>query len=312
MRTVVIAMGGNALIRPGESGTAAEQAANATELAIALGEVAAEGHRIIVTHGNGPQVGNLAVQQHAARLSVPVMPLDLVGAMTQGYMGSLIVRALWEHLPAHRDQLVAIVTHAFVDPTDEAFLLPTKPIGPFLDDEAIEQAQSRGWTVREDSGRGHRRLVPSPKPCGVLEAAAIKSLVDSGYLVVAGGGGGIPVNLTSNELLGVEAVVDKDRLAVLIAKEVKADVLALVTGVDHVFLGYGTDDERPIHEMTTDDATRYLENEEFPVGSMGPKVESAVEFINDGGEFAVITSSGQLGAALDGNAGTRVVGPSTS
>ncbi len=307
MSTIVVALGGNALIQPGESGTAEEQAANAIGMAAAVGEVATKGHRIVVTHGNGPQVGNLALQQQAARHIVPIMPLDLVGAMTQGYMGSLIVRALWEQLPCHRDRLAAIVTHTLVDLDDEAFSNPTKPIGPFLDDDAENRARSLGWTVAKDSGRGNRRLVPSPRPQGVLEAAAIKSLVDSGYLVVAGGGGGIPIAVASGELRGVDAVVDKDRVAVLIAGEVKADVLALVTGVDHVYLGYGTRDERPVHEMTTDEAARYLENQEFPVGSMGPKVESAIDFINAGGEFVVITSGGQLGAALDGNSGTRVI-----
>jgi len=307
MSTIVLALGGNALIRPGESGTAAEQAANATRLATALGEVVIDGHRVVVTHGNGPQVGNLAVQQHAGRHSVPVMPLNLVGAMTQGYMGSLIIRALWEQLPGCRDQLVALVTHVFVDLDDEVFSHPTKPIGPFLDDEAINEARARGWTVGEDSGRGHRRLVASPRPSGVLEAAAIKSLVDNGYLVVAGGGGGVPITLDGGGLQGVDAVIDKDRVAVTIAREVKADVLAMVTGVEHVFLGFGTVNERPVHHMTTVEAARYLASGEFADGSMGPKVESAIEFLDDGGDYVIITSSDHLGAALRGDAGTRLV-----
>lgn len=306
MSTVVVALGGNALTKAGESGTEADQAANAAEMAAAIAQLVAAGHRIVVTHGNGPQVGNLAIQQFAASDTVPAMPLHLLGAMTQGYMGSIIVRALWDRLPGHRDQLVAVVTHAIVCP-DEGMSSPTKPIGPFLEHDEVSEARARGWTVAEDSGRGHRRMVPSPRPCEVLEAAAIKSLLDNDFLVVAGGGGGIPTTRTADALRGVEAVIDKDHLARLIAKAVKAEILALVTDVPHVSLGFGTVDERPIRQMTTDDAARHLAAREFPAGSMGPKIESAIEFVDGGGEYALVTSSDQLAAALRGEAGSRVV-----
>ena len=307
MSTVVVALGGNALTKPGESGTEACQAANAAEMAASVAELVTAGHRIVVTHGNGPQVGNLAIQQFAARDKVPAMPLHLIGAMTQGYMGSIIVRALWDELPTHRNHLAATVTHVIVSQDDDAFTDPSKPIGPFLDHDEVRDARARGWTVAQDSGRGYRRMVPSPRPCAVLEAAAIKSLLDSGFVVVAGGGGGIPTTRGVDGLLGVEAVIDKDRVAVQIAKAVKAEILALVTGVAHVFLGFGTADERPIRRMTTDDAARYLAAEEFPAGSMGPKIESAIDFVDGGGEYAVVTSSDQLVAALRGQAGSRVV-----
>ena len=306
MSTVVVALGGNALTKAGESGTEADQAANAAEMAAAIAQLVAAGHRIVVTHGNGPQVGNLAIQQFAARDTVPAMPLHLLGAMTQGYMGSIIVRALWDRLPGHRDQLAAVVTHAIVC-QDEGMSNPTKPIGPFLEHDEVSEARARGWTVAEDSGRGNRRMVPSPRPCEVLEAAAIKTLLDNDFLVVAGGGGGIPTTRTADALQGVEAVIDKDHLAGLIAKAVKAEILVLVTDVPHVSVGFGTADERPIRQMTTDDAARHLAAREFPAGSMGPKIESAIEFVDGGGEYALVTSSDQLAAALRGEAGSRVV-----
>jgi carbamate kinase len=307
MTTVVVALGGNALTKPGEAGTAAEQASNAAGMAVSVGELVTAGHRIVVTHGNGPQVGNLAIQQFAARDLVPALPLHLMGAMTQGYMGSIIIRALWDQLPGHRGRLAAIVTHAIVRKDDAAFSKPTKPIGPFLEDDEVTDARARGWTVAEDSGRGHRRMVPSPRPREVLEAAAIESLLDNDFLVVAGGGGGIPTTRNPDGLQGVEAVIDKDRLAVQIALAVKAEVLALVTGVDHVLLGFGTPHERSIGRMTTSEAAHFMAAGEFPAGSMGPKIESAIEFVDGGGEYAVITSTDQLAAALRGEAGSRVV-----
>ena len=271
MSTVVVALGGNALTKPGESGTEDCQAANVARMAASVAELVAAGHRIVVTHGNGPQVGNLAIQQFAARDRVPAMPLHLIGAMTQGYMGSIIVRALWDQLLRHRDQLAAIVTHGIVSQDDDAFSHPTKPIGPFLNSDEVREARARGWTVAEDSGRGYRRMVPSPRPCEVLEAAAIKSLLDNDFLVVAGGGGGIPTIRNDYGLLGAEAVIDKDRFAVQIAEAVKAKILAFVTDVHHVSLGFGTADERPIRRMTTADAARYMAAGEFPTGSMGSK-----------------------------------------
>lgn len=309
MTTVVVALGGNALTKPGEAGTAAEQASNAARMAVSVGELVTAGHRIVVTHGNGPQVGNVAIQQFAARDVVPALPLHLIGAMTQGYMGSIIIRALWNQLPGHRGRLAAIITHAIVrkDDANAALSEPTKPIGPFLEDDDVTDARARGWTVAEDSGRGHRRIVPSPRPREVLEAAAIESLLDNGFLVVAGGGGGIPIIRNPDGLQGVEAVIDKDRLAVQIALAVKAEVLALVTGVDHVLLGFGTPHERSIGRMTTSEAAHFMAAGEFPAGSMGPKIESAIEFVDGGGEYAVITSTDQLAAALRGEAGSRVV-----
>jgi len=305
--TVVVALGGNALTKPGQDGTSPEQEANATRMAAAVGELVTAGHKIVITHGNGPQVGNLAIQQFAAKETVPELPLHLIGAMTQGYMGSIIIRALWNQLPGHRERLAALVTHAIVNRDDDAFSRPTKPIGPFLQSDEVSDARGRGWTVADDSGRGDRRMVASPRPFEVVEAAAIKSLLDDGFLVVAGGGGGIPTTLDAAGLKGIDAVIDKDRFAVVIARVVTADVLALVTGVDCVVLGYGTTLERPISRMTTAEAAGHLAAGEFPDGSMGPKIESAIDFVDHDGDHAVITSTDRLAEALRGRAGTRVV-----
>ncbi len=307
MKTVVVALGGNALIKPGQQGTHEEQSANAAAMAKAVGQLVEKGYRVVIAHGNGPQVGNLAVQQVCSSDVVPPLPLHSLGAMTQGQIGSLLVQALWAALPHHRGRLVAVVTHAVVDAEDPAFDAPSKPIGPFLDAQAEASAIVRGWIVGDDAGRGRRRLVPSPSPRAILEADAISLLVDAGFLVIAGGGGGIPLARREYQLTGVEAVIDKDRTALELAKAVRADVLALITGIDHVLLDFGTPGERPIIEMTTQDAQRYIAGEQFAVGSMKPKVEAAVEFVNAGGEFALITSPACLVAAAAGEAGSRIV-----
>jgi carbamate kinase len=305
--TVVVALGGNALTQPGQSGTAGEQWSNAVAMAAAVRAVVENGHRVVITHGNGPQVGNLATQQFTARDVTPAMPLHLMVAMTQGYIGSLIVRALWQALPERRDRLVALVTHTFVEQDDPAFLHPTKPIGGFLGPAEVADAQRRGVAVVEDAGRGVRCVVASPLPVGVLEARAIKTLIDEGFVVVAGGGGGIPTVREAKAVVGAEAVIDKDRVAVLIAASVEADQIAFVTGVDNVLIGFGTTREQPITEMTTKEATTFADRGEFAEGSMLPKVLSAVTFVDGGGTCAVITSATALGAAIEGEAGTRIV-----
>ncbi len=310
MSTVVVALGGNALIKQGESGTYEELTANADQMAAAVAQVAAAGFRVVVTHGNGPQVGNLAIQHHQSADTVPALPLHLIGAMTQGYLGSLIVRALADRLPQLRDRLVAIVTHALVDLDAPGSAQPTKPIGPYLTAAEAEQASAMGWTVAEDAGRGLRRIVSSPLPLGIVEAAAIRTLVEQDFVVVAGGGGGIPTAETDAGLVGVDAVIDKDRLAVHIARCVDADALALVTSVDRVLVGFGTPDQHPVAELTTAEARTHLAGGEFPPGSMGPKIEAAIDFVEGGGGYAIITSAARLSDALAGEGGTRVVSSS--
>jgi carbamate kinase len=318
-KTAVIALGGNALIREGESGTCDEMLANAAAMAAAVNEVIEAGWRVVIVHGNGPQVGNLALQQEATTM-VPAQPLALLGAMTQGQLGSLIARAI--DLLRGPGTAAALVTHVTVDPADPAFGSPSKPIGPFFGHtEAQRLAASRGWVVQPDSGRGYRRVVASPEPTGVIEIEALRALVSAGHLVIAAGGGGIPVAHagTSGGAVGgvtgtVEAVIDKDRAAGLIARLLGAQALLLVTAVDRVMLHYGTPMQSELCTITAAEAARYLDDGQFPPGSMGPKIESALRFLAGGGELAVVTSPGLLAATLSGGgqrSGTRIErGPS--
>jgi carbamate kinase len=314
-KTAVIALGGNALTRAGQPGTYDEMMANAAVMAAAVNEVIEAGWRVVIVHGNGPQVGNLALQQEATTM-VPAQPLALLNAMTQGELGSVIACAI--DLLRGPGTAAALVTHVTVDPADPAFQSPSKPIGPFFErSEAQQLAASRGWVVKPDSGRGYRRVVASPEPTGVIEIDALRALVSAGHLVIAAGGGGIPVAdaaprgaIVDAGTCGaiVDAVIDKDRAAGLIARLLGAQALLLVTAVDRVMLDYGTPKQSELGTITAAEATRYLDDGQFPPGSMGPKIESALRFLADGGELAVVTSPGLLAATLAGGqgSGTRI------
>jgi len=314
-KTAVIALGGNALTRAGQQGTYDEMLANAAVMAAAVNEVIEAGWRVVIVHGNGPQVGNLALQQEATTM-VPAQPLALLNAMTQGELGSVIACAI--DLLRGPGTAAALVTHVTVDPADPAFQSPSKPIGPFFErSEAQQLAASRGWVVKPDSGRGYRRVVASPEPTGVIEIDALCTLVSAGHLVIAAGGGGIPVADagTRDAIVDagtrgaiVDAVIDKDRAAGLIARLLGAQALLLVTAVDRVMLDYGTPKQSELGTITAAEATRYLDDGQFPPGSMGPKIESALRFLADGGELAVVTSPGLLAATLAGGqgSGTRI------
>ena len=305
-RTAVVALGGNALTRTGQSGTCEEMLANAAVMASAVNDVIEAGWRVVIVHGNGPQVGNLALQQEATTI-VPAQPLALLSAMTQGLLGSLIARAI--DVLRGPGTAAALITHIAVDPADPAFGSPSKPIGPFFErSEAQRLAETRGWVVQPDSGRGYRRVVASPEPATVIEIDALRALVDAGHLVIAGGGGGIPVAGPANGAT-VDAVIDKDRAAGLIARLLGAQALLLVTAVDRVMLDYGKTTQSALGTITAAEAARHLGAGQFPPGSMGPKVEAALRFLDEGGELAVITSPGLLAATLDGAAarsGTRI------
>ncbi|HEX6527003.1 MAG TPA: carbamate kinase [Streptosporangiaceae bacterium] len=305
-KITVVALGGNALTRPGQSGTYDEMMANATAMAAAVNEVMEAGWRVVIAHGNGPQVGNLALQQEATSM-VPGQPLAMLGAMTQGLLGSLIARAI-DRLRG-QGTAATLVTHVTVDPADPAFGSPSKPIGPFFEPaEAQGLAARNGWVVGPDSGRGYRRMVASPQPTGVIEIGALRALVNAGHLVIAGGGGGIPVAATDTCGI-VDAVIDKDRAACLIARQLGAGALLLVTAVDRVMLDYGTPTQSGLGIITDDQAARYLREGQFPPGSMGPKIEAALHFLAGGGELAVITSPRLLATTLTGSgepAGTRI------
>ena len=305
-KTAVVALGGNALTRAGQSGTCDEMLANAAAMASAVHAVIEAGWRVVIVHGNGPQVGNLALQQEATAV-VPAQPLPLLSAMTQGLLGSLLARAI--NLLRGPGSAVALITHVTVDPADPAFGSPSKPIGPFFEPaEARQLAETRGWVVQPDSGRGYRRVVASPEPAGVIEIDALRALVDAGYLVIAGGGGGIPVQATGPHGGLADAVIDKDRAAGLIARLLGAQALALVTAVDRVMLDYGQPAQSELGTITAADAARYHAEGQFPPGSMGPKIEAALRFLAEGGDLAVITSPDLLAVTLSGTltgTGTR-------
>jgi carbamate kinase len=306
-KTAVVALGGNALTQLGQSGTAHEMARNAAAMAACVDDVIEAGWRVVIVHGNGPQVGNLALQQEATTM-VPAQPLALLNAMTQGELGSLIAGAI--NTRRGPGTAVALVTHVAVSPADPAFAAPTKPIGPFFDrDEAQRLAAVRGWAVQPDAGRGFRRVVPSPEPVGVVEIGAIRTLVEAGHLVIACGGGGIPVTAAGRHASTVDAVIDKDYAASLVARLLGAQALLLVTAVDRVMLNYGTPQQFELESITAGEAARYLDEGQFPAGSMGPKIEAALAFLAGGGELAAITSPGLLAATLSGaggRAGTRI------
>lgn len=304
-KTAVVALGGNALTRAGQSGMCDELLANAATMAASVNDVIEAGWRVVIVHGNGPQVGNLALQQEATTL-VPAQPLALLTAMTQGQLGSVLARSI--DLLRGPGTAAALVTHVTVDPADQAFADPSKPIGPFFGPaEAQRLADARGWVVRPDSGRGHRRVVASPDPTGLVEIDALRALLDAGHLVIAAGGGGIPI-AASAPAGPVDAVVDKDRAASLVARLLGAQALLLVTAVDRVLLHFGTPQQAALGTITAADAARYLAEGHFPPGSMGPKVEAALAFLAAGGDLAVITSPALLAATLagTGGSGTRI------
>jgi carbamate kinase len=316
--TAVLALGGNALTREDQKGTIEEQYGNAVTMAKSVRSLIRKGWGIVIVHGNGPQVGNLAIQNAEASNLVPAQPLFALGAMTQGWLGSLICLALHEVCGSEIQGAVSVITHVEVDADDPAFLHPTKPIGPFFTaGEAVELSASRGWTMVEDAGRGHRRVVPSPSPLAPVEAGAIAMLIDGGYVVVAAGGGGIPVAHDGVRLQGVEAVIDKDFAAERLAHASDAEVLVMVTGVPNVKIDFGTPDERVVYNLTVDEAAKHLVDGQFPPGSMGPKIQAAIQFIDDGGpdttRYVAITTPELVYATLDnahgaieGHRGTKI------
>lgn len=311
-RVIVAAFGGNAVTRATERGTHAEQLANVGEMCRQVRPLIEAGHRLVIIHGNGPQVGVLALQVEAGNaLGVPDQPFDVLGAMTQGQIGYLIQQTLGNVLREAGDgsrAVASVVTQVLVDRTDPAFRHPTKPIGPFYDRALAERlAAEKGWTVSQDSDRGWRRVVPSPQPIEVIEAPAIKALSAAGTIVIAGGGGGVPVvREPDGSLAGVEAVIDKDLAAERLAALVGADTLLLLTGVRRICLDYGTPAQRDLDVLSVGNARRHLAAGQFPAGSMGPKVQAAIRFIEDGGREAIITAPEALADALAGTDGTRI------
>ena len=271
-KTAVVALGGNALTREGQRGTQEEQYENALAMSRSVRSLIRQGWRIVIVHGNGPQVGNLAIQHEEGARFVPAQPLFTLGAMTQGALGSLISLALHEVCGDEISGVVSVITHVVVDPEDPAFSNPTKPIGPFFTESEMQEfVDTRGWTMVPDSGRGYRRVVPSPEPTATLESEAIATLIDSGHIVVAAGGGGIPVVRHGATYKGVDAVVDKDFAAERIADAAGAQALVLVTGVSTVRLDFGQPSERAVEEMTVSEAKTPPGRRAVPAGQHGPQ-----------------------------------------
>lgn len=309
-RTAVIAIGGNALLPKGESGTAQQQIGNIRICCRFIADLAEEGYQIILTHGNGPQVGNVVLQNDIAKEVVPENPLDICSAQTQGALGYSIARVLRNelHLRGLSTPVAVLLSQVIVDEDDPAFHRPTKFIGPyFTEQEALAISRRRGFLMRADSGRGYRRVVPSPYPQKLVELDAMRQLHDAGYILITAGGGGIPVIQKNDCLIGTEAVIDKDYTSSLVAQELDADFLLILTGVSKAAIHFNTPQMRALDVMTVSECLRYEEEGEFPAGSMGPKIAAAREFVQQTGHTAIITSLESMEAALKGNDGTRII-----
>lgn len=312
MTKIVVAIGGNALLPPGGSGDVNAQRRQIETTCARLADLVAEGHDLVLTHGNGPQVGNILLQNEESRHLVPPMPLDVVGAESQAQVGYLLAQALRNEFAGRRLSrgVACLLTQVVVDPEDPAFANPTKPIGPYYkrEDEIVVK-RAKGWKMVFDQRGGWRRIVPSPRPLEIVEAEEVRGLVANGdgRVVIAAGGGGIPVVRRDGRLVGVEAVVDKDLAAAVLGRALGWKHLVIATDVPQVALDFGTPSQRFLDRITVAEAKKHLAAGQFPPGSMGPKVEATVDFLEHGGEHVVITDLEHLVPAVAGKAGTRIV-----
>ena len=312
-RRAVIAIGGNALILDGQRGTIEEQDENARATARHVARLVADGWGVVVTHGNGPQVGFILLRSELVPDDAPVpkLSLEMSVADSQGGIGHILGQAMLNELAAVGlpDRVACVMTHVVVDPADPAFSRPTKPIGPFYTaEESADRAARNGWSMIEDSGRGYRRVVASPQPLRIVENAQIAALVGGGFVVIAVGGGGIAVRETApGQYHGVEAVIDKDRASALLAASLGVPLLVLSTGVERVAVHFRQPEERWLDRITATEARAYLAEGEFPKGSMGPKIEAALSFLELGGEEVLVTTPAALPRAIAGETGTWIV-----
>ncbi len=310
---VLVALGGNAILARGQAGTAAEQYATMRATSRRLVRFLRHGHRLVVTHGNGPQVGDILLAYESAKGVIPPMPLDVCGAQSQGMIGYMLQMALQNELEKAGMEIpvVTLLTRTEVDEKDPAFSNPTKPVGPFYSKMEASSLTKKGWSLVKVGSRSFRRVVPSPRPVKILEVETIGRLFRSGALVVASGGGGIPVALDPATGLyhGVEAVIDKDLSASLLARALRLDMLLILTDVDGLYRNFGRRNQKLVPELTTHEARADLRGGAYPPGSMGPKVEAAVEFVDATGKPAVISSLQKAEQALAGEAGTRILPP---
>ncbi|MCP4589827.1 MAG: carbamate kinase [bacterium] len=310
-QVIVLAIGGNSLIVDKQHQAVEDQYAACAETCKRIAALLKRGHRVVITHGNGPQVGFILRRSELASGELHSVPLDSCGADTQGAIGYQLQRAMHNEMRSWDKplQVATVVTQVLVDAADPAFEKPSKPIGTFLDEAAAKVRREKdGWYMVEDAGRGYRRVVASPRPKEILELEAIKCLVDAGLVVVTVGGGGIPVvTQATGELVGAEAVIDKDLASSLLAQNLGADLLLISTAVEQVCLNFGKPDEKPLSRITAAEARKYLEEGHFAPGSMRPKVEAVVEFIESGGKAGLITNPANLDRAVAGETGTWIV-----
>jgi len=309
-KTAVIAVGGNSLIKDSKKIAIADQLEAVKETCYYIAQMIEKGWNVVITHGNGPQVGFLLRRIELAANELPIIPLDIIGADTQGAIGYMIQQSLRnEFKKINIDRKVAtVVSQILVDVNDPAFKNPTKPIGSFMShEEAMKKQSEDGWNVVEDSGRGWRRVVASPMPLEIIEKNAIKTLIDTGYIVVAAGGGGIPVVESNNELVGIAAVIDKDYASSLLANSIGADMFIISTAVEKVYLNFGKENQKALDVITLAEAKKYATEGHFAAGSMGPKINAVIKYLEGGGKEAMITCPGKIAEALDGKNGTRII-----
>jgi carbamate kinase len=308
-KKALLAVGGNSLIRAGQRGTIEEQFENAEKTAEYIAELIEMDFNLVITHGNGPQVGAQLIRVETGAGQVYSMPLDVCVASTQGEIGYIlqnsIQKSLWKK--GIKKQVITIITQVIVDKDDPAFSKPSKPVGPFYTKEEAERKRMLGWEIIEDAGRGYRRVVPSPKPIDIVEKDAIKQCIEDGMIVIAVGGGGIPVVKKDDHFSGVEAVIDKDRASAVLAKYLDVDYFIISTDTDKVYLNYKKPNQTALDVISLEEAKKFYEEGHFPPGSMGPKIEAVIDFISNGGNCAIITSPENLVQAVIGKAGTRIV-----
>lgn len=310
-KLVVIAVGGNSLIFDAAHESLVDQSHAAEETAHHIADAVASGWRVVVTHGSGPQIGFILRRSELAQAEVPAVPMDYAGADLQGAIGYMFQRSLRNEFRRRGldNRAIALVTQVLVDRADPAFDAPDKPIGSYMDEStAARRAEELGWAVMEDAGRGWRRAVPSPRPHSIVDLDPIRDLLEAGYTVIACGGGGIPVvEDEAGDLVGLEAVIDKDYASALLAAELGADAFVISTGVEQVAIHFGQPDEQWLGQLTVSEAREYDAQGEFAEGSMAPKVRAVVEFVERTGGDGLITDPGSMGRALGGQGGTRIV-----
>jgi len=309
---VVVAMGGHAFIRRGEAGTLEDHLRNAGAICDRLMALVERGYDLVVTHGNGPQVGHLLIQNELTEDEVPAWPLDVLVAETAGSLGYVLQQSLQNRLRGltERRYVVTFICQTVVDADDPAFAAPSKPIGPFFSEAlAKERRETLGWEITQDPKRGWRRVVPSPEPKRVVQWRTIRDAAQRGHIVVACGGGGVPVvRDAEGDFVGVEAVIDKDLTSCVLARQIGAELLIVLSDVENVYLHWGTDRQRALNALTIEEVERYIAEGHFPPGSMGPKVTAMLRFLKAGGRRGLITSPELLPEALEGRAGTHFIG----